>query len=76
MENLDENNLKASIQITTDGTVTVGETRGHYRDIIALLGMVILNLHEQSEVGLEEIGEDLNKVVKELERHREENEHD
>ena len=71
MENIDENNLKASIQITTDGSVTVGETRGHYRDIIALLGIVIFNLHEESEISLEEIGEDLNKVVVEIAKHKE-----
>lgn len=71
MENLDKDNIKASIQISTDGAVTIGETRGYYKDIICLLGFVIVNLHEESGIDLEELGEDLNKVVKEIERRSE-----
>ena len=66
MENLDQDNTKASIQISTDGAVTVGETRGRYRDIICLLGIVISNLHEETGIDLEKLGEDLNKVVKRI----------
>lgn len=64
MENLDQGNIKAAIQISTDGSVTVGETRGRYKDIIYLLGLVIINLHEESGIDLDELGEDLNKIVK------------
>lgn len=71
-ENLDKDNITACIQISTDGAVTVGETRGRYRDIICLLGLVILNLHEETGIDLEGIGNDLNKAVKEIQKRDEE----
>lgn len=70
-ENLDKDNIIASIQISTDGAVTVGETRGHYKEIMCLLGVVIFNLHEETGIDLEKLGEDLNKVVKELQVQKE-----
>ena len=70
MENLDENNIVAAIQITTDGKITVGETRGYYDDLMFLVGQVIYGLHEETGIGLDEIGADLNKVVEEIVKHK------
>lgn len=66
MENLDKDNIKASIQISTDGAVTIGETRGYYKDLMFLVGQVIYGFHEETGIGLDKIGADLNKVVEEI----------
>lgn len=70
MENLDENNIIATIQITTDGKVTVGETRGYYDDLMYLVGQVIYGFHEETGISLDKIGADLNKVVEVIVKHK------